>query len=158
MSLALAVMVGLDLLLVPGLGGLGAALGLAAAFTVKNLLPLLQVGLAMRLHPFGRGSLAAAALATACFGALPTVVAALAGTGPAALASALGLAGAGYLAGARRLAGPLALAALLRSARHPGRQTAPDQGRRAAGPSLNAPSADGQVKDPDEHRGDRHAR
>ncbi|MFD0518254.1 hypothetical protein [Paractinoplanes durhamensis] len=37
----------------------------------NNLLPLIQVGRAVGLHPFGRGTRAAALLSLACFGALP---------------------------------------------------------------------------------------
>src|SRR6185369_5165767 len=47
---ALAVTVGLDVLLIPRLGALGAAVGLACAMVANNLLPLIQVGRSVRLH------------------------------------------------------------------------------------------------------------
>ncbi|HWH00146.1 MAG TPA: polysaccharide biosynthesis C-terminal domain-containing protein [Pilimelia sp.] len=110
-ALALAVMIGLDLLLIPRYGALGAALGLAAAVLVNNLLPLAQVGLALRVHPFGPGMLAAAAAATACYGVLPLLVTGVAGRGLGGLAVSLAVSGAAYLACAAALRRPLALAA-----------------------------------------------
>jgi O-antigen/teichoic acid export membrane protein len=69
--IALAVTVGLDLVLIPRYGALGAAVGLACAMVANNLLPLVQVYRALGLHPFGRGTRAAAALSLTCFGVLP---------------------------------------------------------------------------------------
>jgi O-antigen/teichoic acid export membrane protein len=110
-ALALAVTVGVDLALIPRLGALGAAIGLAAALAVNNLLPLAQVGWALRVHPFGRGTLVAAALATACFGAVPAALLA-AGAGPVPLCAGVGVAAVAYLAAAYALRRPLALDAL----------------------------------------------
>ncbi|WP_213452823.1 lipopolysaccharide biosynthesis protein [Rhizomonospora bruguierae] len=104
-ALALAVMVALDLALIPPLGALGAAIGLAAAILVNNLLPLAQVYRALRVHPFGAGTLAAAGLAVACFGVPPLVL----GRGGAALVATLAAGGAAYLLGALRLRRVLAL-------------------------------------------------
>jgi O-antigen/teichoic acid export membrane protein len=64
----------LDVLLIPRLGLLGAAIGWAAAIWVANLAPLAQVWAAMRLHPFGIGTATAVALSVACFAVLPAVV------------------------------------------------------------------------------------
>jgi O-antigen/teichoic acid export membrane protein len=108
-ALALAVTVGLDVVLIPRLGALGAALGLAAAVLVNNLLPLAQIGYALRVHPFGSGTLVAAGLAAACFGVLPLLVTAVAGRGAAACAASLALGGAAYAAAAARARRPLAL-------------------------------------------------
>jgi O-antigen/teichoic acid export membrane protein len=69
--LALTVNVGLNLLLIPPLGILGAALAWAAAILANNLVPLAQIGLVLRLHPFDRATGRAALLALACFGVLP---------------------------------------------------------------------------------------
>ncbi|WP_246607312.1 lipopolysaccharide biosynthesis protein [Paractinoplanes toevensis] len=69
--IALTVTIGLDLLLIPRFGALGAAAGLACAMVANNLLPLIQVGRAVGVHPFGRGTRAAALLSLACFGVLP---------------------------------------------------------------------------------------
>ena len=74
-----------------------AAIGLAAAIVTNNLVPLSQVAFVLRLHPFGRPMLVAAALAVACFGAVPLAVVAVAGTTPASAAVAGALGGAGYL-------------------------------------------------------------
>ncbi len=76
---ALVLTIGLDLLLIPRLGALGAAIGLAVAMLANNLLPLIQVGRAVGLHPFGRGMRIAALLSVTCFGVLPWTVALLAG-------------------------------------------------------------------------------
>jgi O-antigen/teichoic acid export membrane protein len=69
--IALGVTIGLDVLLIPRYGALGAAVGLACSVVVNNLLPLAQVGRTLGLHPFGRGTRAAAALSVTCFGVLP---------------------------------------------------------------------------------------
>jgi O-antigen/teichoic acid export membrane protein len=110
--LALAVTIGVDVALIPRLGALGAALGLAAALAVNNLLPLAQIGYALRVHPFGRGTLTAAALALTCFGALPQAALAVAGPGVPALLASLAAGGAAYLAGAAALRRPLGLDAM----------------------------------------------
>ena len=67
---ALGVNIALDLVLIPRIGILGAAVGWGAAILVNNVLPLVQVRHTLGLHPFARGTLAAAALATGCFGIL----------------------------------------------------------------------------------------
>jgi O-antigen/teichoic acid export membrane protein len=72
--LSLTVMVTVDVLLIPHLGILGAGIGWAAAIVANNGLPLTQLLVVMRLHPFGRATLAAAALSTVCFGLLPGAV------------------------------------------------------------------------------------
>jgi O-antigen/teichoic acid export membrane protein len=69
--LALVVMVGVDLLLIPRMGILGAGIGWSAAIVANNALPLTQLYVSMGLHPFGRATLNAAALAAGCFGVLP---------------------------------------------------------------------------------------
>jgi O-antigen/teichoic acid export membrane protein len=71
---ALALNVVLDVILIPVLGLLGAALGWAAAILLKNLLPLVQIWRSMGLHPFGVGTRTAMVLALVCF-ALPPVAA-----------------------------------------------------------------------------------
>ncbi|MEU8237837.1 MATE family efflux transporter [Actinoplanes missouriensis] len=106
---ALAVMIGLDLLLIPRAGALGAAAGLACAVIVNNLLPLAQVYRSTGLHPFGTGTRAAALLSLGCFGLLPAVAGALTGLLPA-LAAAVPA----YCAGAWLLRRELGLAAFAR--------------------------------------------
>jgi O-antigen/teichoic acid export membrane protein len=114
---ALAVTIGLDVVLIPRHGALGAAIGLAAALVVNNLLPLIQVGRAVRLHPFGAGTLIAALLSVACFGVLPRLVTAVTGRSAAALSVALVLATVTFCAGAWLCRGRLALNAFTRTRR-----------------------------------------
>jgi O-antigen/teichoic acid export membrane protein len=114
---ALAVTVGLDVLLIPRFGALGAAAGLACAMVANNLLPLVQVGRSVRLHPFGRGTRAAALLSVVCFGVLPQVVTALAGRGATGLVLALAVAVPAFGGGAWLLRDHLALDAFTISRR-----------------------------------------
>jgi O-antigen/teichoic acid export membrane protein len=118
--IALAVAVGLDLLLIPAYGALGAALGLACAMVVNNLLPLIQVGRAARLHPFGAGTCAAALLSVTCFGVLPWGVTTMTGTGAAGLSLALAVAVPAFGFGAWLLRDRLALNAFTRRTRTEG--------------------------------------
>ncbi|BBH66129.1 hypothetical protein ACTI_28140 [Actinoplanes sp. OR16] len=106
---ALVVMIGLDLLLIPRWGALGAATGLACAMVVNNLLPLAQVHRSARLHPFGTGTRAAALLSLGCFGVLPAAATPLTGLLPA-----LTTAVPAYFAGAWLLRRELGLAAFAR--------------------------------------------
>jgi O-antigen/teichoic acid export membrane protein len=110
---ALTVTVIADVSLIPRYGALGAALGLAAGVLANNLLPLAQIGYALRLHPFGPGTMAAAGLAVACFGVPAVVTRVAVGDRPVVLAAvgaavttvgALAYAGAAY-----RLRHPLGL-------------------------------------------------
>jgi O-antigen/teichoic acid export membrane protein len=111
---ALAVTIGLDVLLIPRWGALGAAVGLAGAMVANNLLPLIQVFRGARLHPFGPGTRAAALLSIGCFGLLPRAVTALFGSGPAGLALAVTLAVPAFAAGAWLLRSRLELGAFTR--------------------------------------------
>lgn len=78
---AMAVNVAVDLLLIPRYGITGAAIGWGAAVLVFNALPLVQVALVIRLHPFSRGSLVAGALCLASFGLIPLAVRSFLGGG-----------------------------------------------------------------------------
>ncbi|WP_246277907.1 lipopolysaccharide biosynthesis protein [Phytohabitans rumicis] len=104
---ALAAMVLVDLALIPRYGALGAAIGLAVAVLLNNIVPLIQVGRAVGLHPFGPGTVAAAALAFTCFGVLPQLLVPAAGPVAAAV-----LCAAAYAFGAYRLRRTLALVGL----------------------------------------------
>ena len=106
--IALGVTIGLDVLLIPRFGALGAAVGLACAMVANNVLPLIQVGRAVGLHPFGRGTRAGALLSLACFGALPLLAGPVAG---------LALAVPAFVAGVWLLRGPLALDAFISTRR-----------------------------------------
>ncbi|HEX6469542.1 MAG TPA: oligosaccharide flippase family protein [Streptosporangiaceae bacterium] len=121
--LALAVNVGLDLVLIPHLGITGAAIGWAAAIVVNNLVPLAQVGLVLKLHPFGTATLTAAALAGACFGAVPFGLRAVAGDGLLPLIAATAAGAVLYAGGCWRLRHRLELTSLRALAVRRGRVT-----------------------------------
>ncbi|RAY14321.1 multi antimicrobial extrusion protein MatE [Actinomadura craniellae] len=110
--LSLAVQVGLGLLLIPRLDLLGAALAAGAAVLANNLLPLAQIWLALRLHPFGRGTLTAMALAALSFGLLPLGVRLAFGSGLVQLVGAAVLGGAVFALGCRNRRTALRLDAL----------------------------------------------
>lgn len=74
---AFGVNLGLDLVLIPKYGIVGAALGWACAILIGNLVPLLQVRFAFGLHPFGRATVAALVLSSVSFGIVPIVTRAL---------------------------------------------------------------------------------
>jgi O-antigen/teichoic acid export membrane protein len=59
----LGLQVGIDIWLIPIHGVLGAAVGWAAAIVVRNVVALIQVILALRIHPFGAGTLLSCGLA-----------------------------------------------------------------------------------------------
>jgi O-antigen/teichoic acid export membrane protein len=103
MLAALGVQIAVDLLLIPRLGVLGAALGWAAAILVKNLAALVQIRFWAGLHPFDRGTLTACALAGGCFGAVPALFLAALGRSTGVLLAALAVGGVAYGAGLWRL-------------------------------------------------------
>jgi O-antigen/teichoic acid export membrane protein len=78
--LAVAVNVGVDLALIPRLGITGAAIGWAAAIGVSNLVPLVQVAVVARVHPFGTGTGLACLLTTISFAGIPLAARAAAGS------------------------------------------------------------------------------
>lgn len=105
---ALSTMVVLDGLLIPRLGATGAALGLAAAVLVNNLVPLVQIWRSLGVHPFGPPTRRAAALTLGTCG-VPPLVTTVAGAGPAAVAVASAAGALCFLAGAYHLRRPLNL-------------------------------------------------
>ncbi len=94
--LALGVNVGLDLLLIPEHGVMGAAVAWSVAIVLNNLLPLAQVGGLLRIHPLGRQGLTVMVAAVGCFGLLP-LAARLATDSGVALVAAVAAGAAGYL-------------------------------------------------------------
>jgi O-antigen/teichoic acid export membrane protein len=72
--LQLGTNVGLDLWLIPRHGILGAAIAWAVAITIGNVVPLIQLALVTKLHPFSRGSLIAVVLCVACFAVVPVAI------------------------------------------------------------------------------------
>lgn len=61
----------IDLLLIPPLGLLGAAIGWGTAIVLANLLPLVQVWSTLSMNPYGKGTGGAAAAAVLCFAVVP---------------------------------------------------------------------------------------
>jgi O-antigen/teichoic acid export membrane protein len=87
--LTVGVNVGLDLVLIPRFGITGAAIGWAVAIAVSNLMPLTQLAVVLRLHPFGRGTIIACALTVFSFGVIPLVLRAVIGHGAVSLVAAV---------------------------------------------------------------------
>ena len=69
--LAFAVNLSLDILLIPHLGLVGAAIGWAAAIVTANLVPLSQIHFVLHLHPFGSATRTAMAISLASFAVVP---------------------------------------------------------------------------------------
>ena len=67
-SIALIANIALNLALIPRFGVTGAAIAWAVSILLNNLLPLAQVWRFVGLHPFGRASATAAAMALGVFG------------------------------------------------------------------------------------------
>jgi O-antigen/teichoic acid export membrane protein len=121
-SVALVVLVGLDVGLIPTIGIVGAAIGWAAAIAVNNLAPLTQVYHVLRLHPFGRATGVAAVVTGVAFGVVPVLAMALVSRGWPTLLVALAVGGVAYLGGLWRWRRVLAVDELLGAL--PGRRRA----------------------------------
>jgi O-antigen/teichoic acid export membrane protein len=117
--LGLAANLALNVLLIPHLGVLGAAIAWAVALLVNNVVPLTLIFWSLRIHPYGAATLIAAALAAFCFGALPLLGRAALGDGYAVLVTATALGTILYLCGCWRFRIPLQLHTL-RALRTPG--------------------------------------
>jgi O-antigen/teichoic acid export membrane protein len=91
---ALVIDIVLDLLLVPHLGPLGAAIGWAGALLFNNLVPLATLYRRYRLYPISRAGATAMAVAAVCFAGVPMLGRATFGDRPAtdAIAFVVGLA------------------------------------------------------------------
>lgn len=111
-GIACATNLGLDLWLIPSHGVLGAAIGWGVAIVLQNIVPLTQVGLALRLHPFGSATATSAGLAVICFGAWPLVLRLALGTTWAGAVIGVTVGAALYLAGLWRFRETLELSAL----------------------------------------------
>jgi hypothetical protein len=102
-----------DLALIPRYGITGAAIGWAAAITVANLVPLIQLAWIVRVHPFGTGTLAACVLCALSFGVIPVLVRAVLGGGAAGLAVTVAAGCAALAAGVWLCREPLQLSVIL---------------------------------------------
>lgn len=116
-GLALTVNVGLDLLLVPRYGVLGAAVGWAVAILVNNLLPLWQVNRIFGLHPLGRATRSAMAVTVVAFAGVAGACALVLGRGLAGFVVAATLGSVTFLVLAHRRFEVLELGALLSTVR-----------------------------------------
>src|SRR5215470_5556472 len=110
--LAVAVNVGLDLVLIPRYGITGAAIGWAVAIVVTNLMPMAQLASSIHLQPFGRGTILAAALSTVAFCVVPFAIRAVIGGGLTGLAAGVAAGSVVMAIGLWRFSGVLQLSAM----------------------------------------------
>jgi O-antigen/teichoic acid export membrane protein len=110
--LAMCVNICVDVILIPRMGITGAAVGWAAAIVVSNLVPLVQVATAAKVHPFGRGLAAACGLTVLSFAVVPIGLRMLAGPRPGISIAATGLGAAVMVVGLWWLHGTLHLSAM----------------------------------------------
>ncbi len=96
-AVALVANVGLNLLLIPRYGMIGAATAWAVSIVLNNILPLIEVWLLMKLSPFGRGFPVVVGASAACFGGFGLVMRLLFGPSPASLLAFLVAASAAYV-------------------------------------------------------------
>jgi len=89
--LAMGVNVGVDVTLIPRFGITGAAIGWAAAIGITNLVPLVQVAVAARVHPFGSPAATAILITTLCFAIIPLTARLLAGPSVTVTVTAIGI-------------------------------------------------------------------
>ena len=71
---ALALNIGISLVLIPRIGITGAAIAWAGSILINNIAPLPEVRAFLKVHPFGRGFPAVAASALLCFGVIGAAV------------------------------------------------------------------------------------
>jgi O-antigen/teichoic acid export membrane protein len=86
--LTVGVNVGVDLVLIPKYGIMGAAIGWAIAIVVGNVVPLIQLGLVLRLHPFGAATILSCVVSGVAFGVIPLVTRLVLGGGTIGLGAA----------------------------------------------------------------------
>jgi O-antigen/teichoic acid export membrane protein len=96
-TLGLATTVGLGFLLIPRYGIVGAAIAWAATIVIENGAATLQVGIFMRMKPFGRGYAYVALASVACFFVLGVAVRLVGLPGAVGLATTVVVGGALYL-------------------------------------------------------------
>jgi O-antigen/teichoic acid export membrane protein len=109
---SLALNVSLNVVLIPHLGVTGAGVAAASSLVAFNLAALIQVRLLEGLTPFGRETFVAAAVTSACFGAISGIVRAALGPTIAGLLAAIGVALPIYCVLIWRLREPLHLEAI----------------------------------------------
>jgi O-antigen/teichoic acid export membrane protein len=140
LTVALALNIGLNLLLIPTYGATGAAVAWFGSVAANNILPLLQVRRFVGLTPFGERWFSALAITTLSFG-IPTAISrALLGSNLASLSFALLIGGGSFLI-AVRTSSRLGARAMLRAAM---RRIGPSRsdGVRESDLPLNSPRDD----------------
>lgn len=100
---ALAIDAGLDIVLIPRIGIVGAAIGWCGAILAANLVPGLLVMRLVGIHPFSRATLTAIAITTSCFAVIPLAVGLPLGGGQLALLAGVGVGTLVYAAALWRL-------------------------------------------------------
>ena len=130
---ALAVNISLNLLLIPHLGILGAAIAFGASIVVDNVAAMVELRWVFGMVPFGSGYVLAAAVPVGCFGAVGLVVRALLGESLPALAVTLAIGIAGYAVALYAARAPLGLAGMAAAFRPRALAVAAGQPRKAAG-------------------------
>jgi O-antigen/teichoic acid export membrane protein len=130
---ALIVNIGLNLLLIPHLGILGAAIAWGASIVVDNLTAMIELRWVLGMAPFGPGYGLVVALTVGCFGATGIAARAVLGQTLPALAVALAIATVAFAAALYTARAPLQLAGMAAALRaravpaatsQPGRQAA----------------------------------
>lgn len=111
--LALSLNIGLNIWLIPQIGILGATIAWVAAILATNVLPLIQVRVTLRVHPFGRVTLLAVAVTALLFGTVPWLIKLLNGGLVAGIVS-LAVAGLIYATLLWRWRAPLGMSELFR--------------------------------------------
>jgi O-antigen/teichoic acid export membrane protein len=97
-SLGLVTTVGLGFLLIPHYGVVGAAIAWAATIVIENGAAAVQVGVLMKMKPFGSGYWYVALAAAGCFLGLGVLARLIGLSGPVALAATVVVGGPLYLA------------------------------------------------------------
>jgi O-antigen/teichoic acid export membrane protein len=110
--LSMGVQFAIDVILIPRLGIIGAAIGWGVAIALGNLVPMTQVAAVIKVHPFGRSTAAAVAVTVLCFALIPLGVRTLLDRSWLSIAIAAVIGGATYVVLLWRLRDTLALKAL----------------------------------------------
>jgi O-antigen/teichoic acid export membrane protein len=130
---ALVVNVGLNIVLLPHIGILGAAIAWGASIVVDNVTAMIEIRWVLGLAPFGSGYLLVAATTVGCFGVTGIAARALLGETLPALSAALAVGLAAFAAVLYLARAPLRLTGISEVLRRHAMSAAPSQvGNRAA--------------------------
>jgi O-antigen/teichoic acid export membrane protein len=132
-AVALGLNVGLNLLLIPRIGIVGAAIAWGVSIIVNDYAPLLEVMAFVRISPFGRVHRLVSLAALACFGLPGLAAAALMGQTLTALIVSSVVALAAYVVVVRRFAAVIQVSELLGGLRRPVARPSPMRARPSRG-------------------------